>query len=44
MENHIIDEVISPIEYLYNNFLIDVYLQAVIREEIITQIIKIALI
>ena len=40
MENHIIDEVISPIEYLYNNFLIDVYLQAVIREEIITQIIK----
>ena len=31
MENHIIDEVISPIEYLYNNFLIDIYLHSVIR-------------
>lgn len=30
----------KPIEYLYNNFLVDVFLQAVIREEIITQIIK----
>ena len=29
-----------PVEYLYNNFLVDVFLQAVIREEIITQIIK----
>lgn len=30
----------SVLEYLYKNFLIDVYLQAIIREEIITQIIK----
>lgn len=40
IKDKLIDAALTPIEYLYNNFLIDVFLQAVIREEIITQIIK----
>lgn len=40
IDNNTLSQNTRPVEYLYNNFLIDVFLQAVIREEIITQIIK----
>ncbi len=40
IDNNILSRNTRPVEYLYNNFLVDVFLQAVIREEIITQIIK----
>ena len=40
IEADILNTDMRPVEYLYNNFLVDVFLQAVIREEIITQIIK----
>lgn len=37
---NILDNSSSTIQYLHNNFLIDVYLQCIIREEIISTIIK----
>lgn len=37
---NILDNSSSTIQYLHNNFLIDVYLQCIIREEIISIIIK----
>lgn len=37
---NILDNSSSTIQYLHNNFLIDVYLQCIIREEIVSTIIK----
>lgn len=40
IKEHLVNENTSVIQYLHDNFLIDVFLQAIIREEIISRIIE----